>query len=121
MSVLYTINGQYPDKNFASHMTAEGLNFAKVGHGHSASNVNGLAQHLADKVSAEHSHQAVKILQGDNFSVTGDIQLQGQKNAVISISWNTVLIDFTKTRNRTGLKNANPTRQQNMELNGEKG
>ena len=52
MSVLYTINGQYPDKNFASHMTAEGLNFAKVGHGHSASNVNGLAQHLADKVSA---------------------------------------------------------------------
>ena len=116
MSILYTINGQYPDKDFAFHISAENMSFANSEHRHPISDVQDLEKNIANKISADHSHTAVNSLTGDNFSVTGNIELQGKKAAVISVTGSTIAIAFdsSQTGNVAGVKNANPQRRQNM-------
>ena len=113
MAQLYTINGLYPDRNFAFTLTAAQLGMAPAEHGHAIADVLELPNALADKSAAGHTHVALPSLNIGSEKLTHTITLTGaaiaQTNGVISIG-----AAPAQTGIVGGFRNANPARRHSM-------
>jgi len=113
MARLYTINGVYPDTNFAFTLTAEALSIAPAEHLHPIEEVHGLSAAVAAKASTEHTHVARLALIVGESRVTGDVVLSPGSGASISNTGNEVTLASAPAQTGVvaGLRNANPARR----------
>lgn len=118
MSFLYTINGLYPDRNFAFTLTAAGLGIAPKEHLHAIGNVRGLAGTLAAKSGVGHTHVALPAINAGSARLTGTVTLASGSGAFISRTGNTITIGVTPvpTGVAAGFRNANPARRHSLLL-----
>lgn len=116
-NILYTINGNYPDKYFKFTITPENMSLSARKHEHDITGVYGLENAVKNKSEIGHHHQAVYSIQVNDNAVVGDIVIQGQDNVQAVISGSTVTLSIQSesvTGNVAGVKNANPGRRSNM-------
>lgn len=113
MAQLYTINGLYPNKNFAFTLTVAQLGMSPVVHGHAIADVLELPKALAAKSDAGHTHVALPSLNIGTEKLTHTITLTGavitQTNGVISIG-----AAPAQTGIVGGFRNANPARRHSI-------
>lgn len=109
---LYTINGNYPDKNFNFAITSEDLGLAQVVHGHAISDINNLDYRLNLKSELDHTHEAFRKLNVDNQEVVGNITIEG---VLVDVGVNGSVIELdlnlTGQGDIIGFKNTNPKRK----------
>ena len=113
MARLYTINGVYPDTNFAFTLTAEALGIAPAEHLHPIEEVHGLSAAVATKASTGHTHVALPALIVGESRVTGDVVLSPGSGASISNTGNEIILASAPAQTGVvaGLRNANPARR----------
>ena len=118
MSFLYTINGLYPDRNFAFTLTAVGLGIAPKEHLHVVGDVRELAGTLAAKSGVGHTHVALPAINVGSARLTGTVTLASGNGASVSQTGNTITIGVTPVQAGTvgGFRNANPARRHAMLL-----
>ena len=113
---LYTINNNYPDRNFAFTLTATAMGFAPSSHEHVIANITGASQALAGKADLDHDHDRVITLYGATPSegtavVTLTAQVSsGSSPASVSLSGQTITLDYesTQTGDVLGILEVNP-------------
>jgi len=113
MSFLYTINGLYPDRNFAFTLTAAGLGIAPREHLHVIGDVRELAGTLTGKSDIGHTHVALPAIDAGEFRLTGNVTLASESGASVLRTYNTVSIGVTPVQTGAvgGFRNANPARR----------
>jgi len=118
MSFLYTINGLYPDRNFAFTLTAAGLGIAPKEHLHAIGDVHGLSKELAEKSALNHTHIALPAINAGEFWLTGSITLAAGTGASVLRTYNKISIGMTPVQTGAvgGFRNANPARRHSMLL-----
>lgn len=118
MSFLYTINGLYPDRNFAFTLTAAGLGIAPKEHLHAVGDVRELAGTLAAKSGVGHTHVALPAINAGTTRLTGTVTLASGSGAFISRTGNTITIGVTPVQTGAvgGFRNVNPARRHSMLL-----
>jgi hypothetical protein len=62
MAELYTINHNYPNKNFAFTLTPDNMGMAKLVHKHALTGLNNIDEVMAQKASVGHTHENVSEL-----------------------------------------------------------
>ncbi|MGE4300401.1 MAG: hypothetical protein AB7F40_02235 [Victivallaceae bacterium] len=118
MAQLYTINGLYPDRNFAFTLTAAGLGIAPREHLHAIGDVHGLSRELAAKSALNHTHIALPAINAGGFRLTGNVTLASGNGVSVSAAGNALAIGAMPGRvgTVTGFRNANPARRHAMLL-----
>lgn len=118
MAQLYTINGLYPDRNFAFTLTAAGLGIAPKEHFHAIGDVHGLSRELAAKSALNHTHAALPAISAGEFRLTGNVTLASGNGVSVSATGNALAIGATPGRagSVAGFRNANPARRHAMLL-----
>ncbi|MDD3155842.1 MAG: hypothetical protein PHS41_13365 [Victivallaceae bacterium] len=118
MAQLYTINGLYPDRNFAFTLTAAGLGFAPTAHLHVIGDVRELAGILAGKSDLGHTHAALPAIIAGTTRLTGNVTLAAANGVTVAVTDHTLAIGTTPERTGTvaGFRNANPARRHAMLL-----
>ena len=118
MAQLYTINGLYPDRNFAFTLTAVGLGIAPREHLHAIGDVHGLSRELAAKSALNHTHAALPAISAGEFRLTGNVTLASGNGVSVSATDNALAIGATpgRTGSVAGFRNANPDRRHAMLL-----
>ena len=114
MAQLYTINGLYPDRNFAFTLTAAGLGIAPKEHLHAIGNVHGLSSKLAEKSALKHTHIALPAITAGGSRLTGNVTLASGNGVSVSRTDNTISVGGSPVSTGTvaGFRNANPARRQ---------
>jgi hypothetical protein len=118
MAQLYTINGLYPDRNFAFTLTAAGLGIAPREHLHAIGDVHGLSRELAAKSALNHTHIALPAINAGEFRLTGNVTLASGNGVSVSRTDNTISVGGSPVPTGTvaGFRNANPARRHAMLL-----
>jgi len=118
MAQLYTINGLYPDRNFAFTLTAAGLGIAPREHLHAIGDVHGLSRELAAKSALNHTHAALPAINTGEFRLTGNVTLASGNGVSVSATGNALAVWATPGRagSVAGFRNANPARRHAMLL-----
>ena len=118
MSFLYTINGLYPDRNFAFTLTATGLGIAPKAHLHVIGDVRELSGTLAGKSDIGHTHVALPAIDAGESRLTGTVTLASGSGASISRTGKTITIGTAPVPTGAvgGFRNANPARRHSMLL-----
>lgn len=113
MATLYTINGFYPNKNFAFTLTPTELGLAEINHEHSLGSIMGLIQALASLSNTNHGHTAVPNIKISNITLTGSVALVGSGTLTVTAANGVVTIGTTPVQTSVvgGLVNANPNRR----------
>ncbi len=113
MSFLYTINGLYPDRNFAFTLGAAGLGIAPKEHLHTIGDISELVGALAGKSGIGHTHVALPAIDAGSARLTGIVSLASGGGASVSRTYNTVSIGVTPVQTGVvgGFRNANPARR----------
>ena len=95
--VEYTINNQHADANGNFTITAASLNAAAATHTHYISEISGLQSALNGKSNTDHTHIMVTSigLEGSTVTATGNVQIKGIGNVVLSQSGNVISIAIT--------------------------
>ncbi len=118
MAQLYTINGLYPDRNFAFTLTAAGLGIAPREHLHAIGDIHGLSRELAAKSALNHTHAALPAINAGEFRLTGNVTLASGNGISVSATGNALAIGAAPGRagSVAGFRNANPARRHAMLL-----
>jgi hypothetical protein len=97
---LYTVNGNYPNQDFAFTLTASGIGLAARVHTHSISTITGLADALEEKADSDHTHVCVDTLygttpgSGETVVSLAATETGGANHATVSVSDSTVTINY---------------------------
>ncbi|MPM40254.1 hypothetical protein SDC9_86894 [bioreactor metagenome] len=118
MSFLYTINGLYPDRNFAFTLRAAGLGIAPMEHFHAIGDVRELSGTLAGKSDIGHTHVALPAINAGTTRLTGTVTLAAGNGASVSRTGNTITVGTAPVQTGVagGFRNANPARRHSMLL-----
>ena len=118
MSFLYTINGLYPDRNFAFTLTATGLGIAPKAHLHVIGDIRELSGTLTNKADIGHTQVARPAIDAGESRLTGSITLAAGTGASVLRTYNKISIGVTpvQTGAVAGFRNANPARRHSMLL-----
>ncbi|OQA82003.1 MAG: Phage tail repeat like protein [Lentisphaerae bacterium ADurb.Bin242] len=113
MSILYTINGLYPDRNFAFTLRAAGLGIAPKEHLHGIGDVRELSGTLAGKSDIGHTHVALPAINAGESRLTGSVTLAAGSGASVLRTYNKISIGVTPVQAGAvgGFRNANPARR----------
>ena len=118
MAQLYTINGLYPDRNFAFTLTAAGLGIAPREHLHAIGDIHGLSRELAAKSALNHTHAVLPAISAGEFRLTGNVTLASGNGVSVALTGDTLAIGATPGRagSVAGFRNANSARRHAMLL-----
>jgi hypothetical protein len=93
--VAYTINDISADSNGNFTITAADLGAAVTGHTHAIADVTGLSASLEGKAVTGHTHTMVTGIAVGGSTVTGDVQMLGTGNVVITQNGSNLVISIT--------------------------
>lgn len=93
--VEYTINDEHADSNGNFSIEAGDIGAAISGHTHAIADITGLSASLEGKAPLVHPHTMVTGISVGGSTVTGDVQLVGTGNVVISQTGSNLSIGIT--------------------------